>query len=65
MASETVPRTPPVSEANSDTQATDACTEWLMAEVQASIDDPDPGLPHDQAMRKIRAALALPCAPAD
>lgn len=27
------------------------------AEVQASIDDPDPGVPHDEAMRRIEAAI--------
>ncbi|UOD28548.1 hypothetical protein INH39_24320 [Massilia violaceinigra] len=35
----------------------DSYDEWLCAEVEASIDDPDPGLPHDEAMRQIRAAV--------
>lgn len=30
---------------------------WLRAEIQEAIDDPSPGVPHDEAMRMIRAAI--------
>jgi hypothetical protein len=31
---------------------------WFRAQVQASIDDPRPGIPHDQVMADMRAMLA-------
>ena len=30
---------------------------WLKAKVQASLDDPRPGIPHDQVMAEMRAML--------
>jgi hypothetical protein len=30
---------------------------WLKAEVQEALDDPSPLVPHDEAMRRIRAAI--------
>ncbi|ATQ73712.1 antitoxin [Massilia violaceinigra] len=51
--------------ASKDAHAADTYTEWLKAEVQASIDDPSPGVPHDEAMRQIRAALVLAYEPED
>ena len=33
-------------------------TAWLMAKVQASLDDPRPGIPHDKVMAEARALLA-------
>jgi hypothetical protein len=34
-----------------------AYVKWLKAEIQQAIDDPSPTVPHDEAMRQIRAAL--------
>jgi len=34
-----------------------AYTKWLKAEIQEAIDDPSPSIPHDEAMRQIRAAI--------
>lgn len=34
-----------------------AYTKWLKAEIQEAIDDPSPTIPHDEAMRQIRAAI--------
>jgi hypothetical protein len=31
---------------------------WLKAEVQEALDDTSPTVPHDEAMRQIRASLA-------
>lgn len=31
--------------------------EWLIAEVQAALDDPSPPVPHEEAVRRIRAAI--------
>jgi hypothetical protein len=40
-----------------------ADTRWLAAELQASIDDPRPSLPHEQVMAEMDADLAtLPSA---
>jgi hypothetical protein len=44
---------PPVSEfdAAGDAQAHD---DWFRAEVEMSLNDPRPSVPHDEAMRRIR-----------
>ena len=34
-----------------------AYTKWLKAEIQEAIDDTSPTIPHDEAMRQIRAAI--------
>lgn len=34
-----------------------AYVKWLKAEIQQAIDDPGPTVPHDEAMRQIRAAI--------
>lgn len=34
-----------------------AYTKWLKAEIQEALDDPSPTIPHDAAMRQIRAAI--------
>ena len=34
-----------------------AYTKWLKAEIQEAIDDPSPSVPHDEAMRQVRAAI--------
>lgn len=34
-----------------------AYAQWLEAEVQEAIDDTSPSVPHDEAMRQIRAAI--------
>jgi len=31
--------------------------EWLKTEVQEALDDPSPLVPHDEAIRQIRAAI--------
>lgn len=40
-----------------DAHAAAAYNKWLKAEVQEAIDDPIPTVPHDEAMRQIRAAI--------
>ena len=42
-----------------DAHAAAAYTKWLKAEVQEAIDDTSPTVPHDEAMRQVRAALKL------
>lgn len=34
-----------------------AYTKWLKAEVQEALDDTSPTIPHDEAMRQVRAAI--------
>lgn len=36
-----------------------AYTKWLKAEVQEALDDTSPTVPHDEAMRQVRAAIKL------
>jgi hypothetical protein len=31
--------------------------EWLLAEIQEALDDPSPPVPHEEAVRRIRAAI--------
>jgi hypothetical protein len=33
--------------------------DWFRAQVQEALDDPRPAIPHDEAMRRIRAALKI------
>lgn len=42
-----------------DAHSAAAYAEWLKAEVQEAMDDTSPSVPHDEAMRQIRAALKL------
>jgi hypothetical protein len=39
------------------TEEAEAHDRWFRAQVQASLDDPRPGIPHDQAMMRIRATI--------
>jgi len=41
-----------------DTEAEDAAyTQWLRAKVQEAIDDPRPGIPHEQVMAAAQALI--------
>lgn len=48
---------PIVSEFETEEQAA-SYDRWFRARVQASLDDPRPSIPHDQAMAEVRALLA-------
>lgn len=50
---------PDRAEAMKDAHAAAAYTKWLKAEVQEALDDTSPTVPHDEAMRQVRAALKL------
>lgn len=47
---------PIISEFETEEQAEDY-DRWFRAKVQRSIDDPRPGIPHDEAMAYIRSKL--------
>ncbi|NVZ67353.1 type II toxin-antitoxin system RelB family antitoxin [Pseudomonas gingeri] len=47
---------PVVSEFETEEQAA-SYDRWFRAKVQASLDNPGPGIPHDQAMALVQAAL--------
>lgn len=47
---------PLVSEFETEEQAA-SYDRWFRAKVQASIDDPRPGIPHDQVMAEMRALI--------
>lgn len=51
-----IPRTPIVSEFETEEQAA-SYDRWFRAKVQASIDDPRPSIPHDQAMAEVEKVL--------
>lgn len=48
---------PMMSEFETQEQA-DSYDHWLRAKVQEALDDPRPGIPHDEAMVKLDALLA-------
>ena len=48
---------PIVSEFESEEQAA-SYDRWFRAQVQESIDDPSPCIPHDQVMAEMRALIA-------
>ncbi len=48
---------PIVSEFETEEQA-EAYDKWFRAEVQASLDDPRPTIPHDEVMAHIDAIIA-------
>ncbi|BBP76538.1 stability determinant [Pseudomonas gingeri NCPPB 3146 = LMG 5327] len=47
---------PVVSEFETEEQAA-SYDRWFRAKVQASLDNPGPGIPHDQAMALVQAVL--------
>jgi hypothetical protein len=51
-----IPRSPIVSEFETEEQAA-SYDRWFRAKVQASIDDPRPSIPHDQAMAEVEKVL--------
>lgn len=52
-----VNRRPDRAAAMKDAHQAAAYTKWLKAEIQQAIDDPSPTIPHDEAMRQVRAAI--------
>lgn len=55
----TVTKRPDRAAAMKDAHAAAAYTKWLKAEVQEALDDTSPTIPHDEAMRQVRAAIKL------
>lgn len=53
----TTPLDPRVSEFETQEQA-DSYDRWFRAKVQEAIDDPRPGIPHDQVMARMDALIA-------
>jgi hypothetical protein len=47
---------PLISEFETEEQAA-SHDRWLRAQVQAALDDPRPGVPHDEAMARVRATI--------
>ncbi|HDR9040810.1 TPA: stability determinant [Burkholderia vietnamiensis] len=48
----------PIESEFATAEEAEAYDRWLRAEVQASIDDPAPNVPHDKVMGDVRAMLA-------
>jgi hypothetical protein len=47
----------PIESEFATTEEAEAYEQWFRAKVQASLDDPRPGIPHDEAMARIRATI--------
>ncbi len=43
-------------QADTEEQA-DSYDRWFRAKVQAALDDPNPGIPHDEVMAEMRALI--------
>jgi hypothetical protein len=52
-----IPLDPRVSEFETQEQA-DSHDRWFRAKVQEAMDDPHPGIPHDQVMARMEAPIA-------
>lgn len=52
MNTTTTPLDPPVPEFETQEQA-DRYDRWFRAKVQEALDDPRPGIPHDEAMARV------------
>lgn len=52
-----VTKRPDRAAAMKEAHAAAAYTKWLKAEVQEALDDTSPTVPHDEAMRQVRAAI--------
>lgn len=57
--STTTAKRPDRAAAMKDAHAAAAYTKWLKVEVQEALDDTSPTIPHDEAMRQVRAAIKL------
>ena len=53
----TTPLDPIVSEF-ADEESAERHDRWFRAKIQASLDDPRPGVPHDEAMARVEATIA-------
>ncbi|PRA28732.1 type II toxin-antitoxin system RelB family antitoxin [Pseudomonas poae] len=43
----------------------DSYDRWFRAKVQAALDDPSPGIPHDQVMAEMQALIESKCKKGD
>ena len=57
MTNTTTPLDPLVSEFETQEQA-DSYDRWFRAKVQEALDDPRPGIPHDEVMARMDAKIA-------
>lgn len=48
----------PIESEFSTTEEAEAYDAWLRAEIEASLADPRPSIPHDQVMTELRAIIA-------
>jgi len=47
----------PIESEFATTEEAEAYDAWLRAEIEASLADPRPGIPHDQVMAELRAII--------
>jgi hypothetical protein len=50
-------RLDPIVSEFATTEEAEAHDVWFRARVQEALDDPDPGIPHDQAMAELQAII--------
>lgn len=53
-----VPALSPIASEFATTEEAEAHDRWFRAKVRASLDDPRPAIPHDQAMAEMDAIIA-------
>jgi hypothetical protein len=52
-----MPKLSPLVSEFSSTEEAEAYDRWFRDQVQASLDDPRPSIPHDEAMARIRSTI--------
>ncbi len=53
-----MPKLSPIEFEFETTEQAEAYDRWLRAKVQASLDDPNPSLPHDEVMAELDRIIA-------
>lgn len=52
-----MPALSPIESEFASTEEAEAYDVWFRAKVQESLDDPSPGIPHDQVMAEMKALI--------
>ncbi len=52
-----MPALSPIESEFASTEEAEAYDAWFRAKVQESLDDPGPGIPHDQIMAEMKALI--------
>jgi len=60
-----MPALSPIESEFASTEEAEAYDVWFRAKVQEALDDPGPGIPHDEAMARMKAIIAGAAKPSE